>query len=101
MSDVISSEGMKRNDSDPTDLVAVLRKAFADSGLSLSALNRAAGTQYASTHRFFRGTRGDASVLTVAKWAKALGLELKPAKRSPSVATVEKNRPALKRAARK
>jgi len=81
MSDVISKTGMKRNDTDHWDFVSVLRKAFADSGLSLNALNKQAGTQYASTHRFFTGYRGDASVITVSKWCKALGLELRPTRR--------------------
>ena len=80
MSDVISITEMKKTENE-NELVAVVRKASADSGLSLNALNRAAGTQYASTHRFFTGYRGDASVITVSKWCKALGLELRPTRR--------------------
>ncbi len=54
-----------------------LRRAFHESGWSLKRLTEVSGTAYASTHGFFVNDR-HATVESVEKWCRALGLELVP-----------------------
>lgn len=62
------------------DLGAVIRAAFAESGLSRFELSRRAGVPYAGVHRFIGGLR-DVQLSTASKLCDALGLELRPARR--------------------
>ena len=61
-------------------MIATLRKAYSESGLSLKALSERSGVPYASVHATFTGNR-DPQLSTVERLCKVLGLELTTMKR--------------------
>ena len=73
--------------------LSTLRKAFADSGLTLNRLALSAGTPYMSVHAFFSTEkRDDISLVTLAKWCSVLGLELRPTVRKAKATPPTKGR---------
>ena len=61
-------------------MIETLRKAFAESGMSMKALSERSGVPYASVHATFTGNR-DPQLSTVERLCKVLGLELTTVKR--------------------
>lgn len=58
----------------------VLRKAFADSGLSIKKLSALTGLPYSVTHRVVNGV-SDPQLSTVEKISRVVGLELRRVKK--------------------
>ena len=58
-------------------MVATLREAFTQSGLSVNALVKRAGTTYGNVYRFIHNG-ADLHLRVASKLAEALGLELRP-----------------------
>ena len=56
-------------------MIETLRKAFAESGMSMKALSERSGVPYASVHATFTGNR-DPQLSTVERLSRVLGLEL-------------------------
>ena len=71
-------EGMRA--SHDCDMAGLVRKTFAQSGMSLKHLATESGTGYAAVHGFFTGER-DPQLSTVQRWCDVLGLELRPVRR--------------------
>ena len=61
-------------------LARLIRRAFANSGLSIKALAKRADVSYGALHGFIAGTR-DCTLGTASKLCKALGLKLVSSRR--------------------
>ncbi len=61
------------------DMAELVRKTFAQRGMSLKRLATESGTGYAAVHGFFTAER-DPQLSTIQRWCDVLGLELRPTK---------------------
>lgn len=77
---VISSCIMPENDAINNEWANLIREAFHRSGLSRFELAKRSGVHYSAVHAFIGGTK-DPTLWTTMRLCKALGLELRPARR--------------------